>query len=263
VNVYDDPLFAELYDQIQTHQDDVALVAKLITGAFGPRSIRLVEMCCGSGRIFLPLARLGHRVVGLDASKVMLARAEMRIATEPPEVQARIKLQCVVDPQQSWGENFDVVILGGNALHDLPNLNAQVSFIRHAARCLAIGGYVYVDNPRVTRATYWPGFRNDRSIYGIGADGVYGEAGGTILSIDTETQTLNYLRYWLTRSPNGEETRVEFPWQRRFVCAAEVEEWLRQAQLEIVAAFGSREGTPPAEDAPRAIFWARKPHRNV
>jgi SAM-dependent methyltransferase len=36
---------------------------------------RLLDLCCGQGRHAVPLARLGHRVTGLDLSRPLLARA--------------------------------------------------------------------------------------------------------------------------------------------------------------------------------------------
>jgi len=52
----------------------------MIPGPAGPRSI--------------PLAREGYEVTIVDPSRAMLARAEARLAAEPPEVARRVRLIC-------------------------------------------------------------------------------------------------------------------------------------------------------------------------
>src|SRR3989304_4433762 len=49
----------------------------------GDRSLPPLELACGSGRIAVPLAREGVRLVGLDNSPAMLARARQKSAGLP------------------------------------------------------------------------------------------------------------------------------------------------------------------------------------
>jgi SAM-dependent methyltransferase len=258
MNVYDDPLYAELYDQVVTDEDDVALVAQLVARAFDGRPVRVLEAFCGTGRMSVPLAQLGHHVVGRDGSEAMLNRAHRRAAACPRDVRARLDLARADALEVPWEEGFDVTILAASALHDLPSRKAQETCLSQASRCLASGGHVFIDNPRVTLEDYWVGFRKDRSVYGVGEGGVYGEAGGTVVAIDEADRRLEYRRYWLRRPPGGEETRVEFPWWRRLVYPEETEEWLGRYGFSRVAGLGSRAGDPPGPGSPRAIFWARK-----
>ncbi|MEU4233919.1 methyltransferase domain-containing protein [Nonomuraea sp. NPDC026600] len=46
----------------------------------------------GAGHQSFPLARAGYEVTLLDSSPTMLAKAEQRLASEPPEVRDRVRL---------------------------------------------------------------------------------------------------------------------------------------------------------------------------
>ncbi|MBI2188136.1 MAG: class I SAM-dependent methyltransferase [Acidobacteria bacterium] len=55
---------------------DVPFWRTVAAGARGP----VLELGCGTGRIVVPLARAGIRLVGVDRSRSMLARARRRVA---------------------------------------------------------------------------------------------------------------------------------------------------------------------------------------
>ncbi len=50
---------------------------------------RVLDLACGTGRLLIPLIRDGHRVLGLDRSAAMLARAQARLARTGPVHRAR------------------------------------------------------------------------------------------------------------------------------------------------------------------------------
>src|SRR5919205_1838372 len=51
---------------------------------------RVLEVACGSGRVLVPLARAGNRVVGLDASPHMLALAREKLSAAGPDVERQV-----------------------------------------------------------------------------------------------------------------------------------------------------------------------------
>ncbi|MGH9310827.1 MAG: class I SAM-dependent methyltransferase, partial [Vicinamibacterales bacterium] len=55
---------------------DVAFWQRLASAQSGP----VLELGCGTGRITAPVARTGVRIVGIDRSAPMLARASQRLA---------------------------------------------------------------------------------------------------------------------------------------------------------------------------------------
>ena len=50
----------------------------------------IAEYGCGPGEILIALARAGHRVIGIDRSEEMVARARLRASREPKEIAGRI-----------------------------------------------------------------------------------------------------------------------------------------------------------------------------
>ncbi len=83
-----DPI-ARYYDL--SHQplvEDIPFLLRQAAETGGPA----LELGCGSGRLLVPLARAGVAVVGVDNSPEMLARAAMRLAGEPVEVRAGVRL---------------------------------------------------------------------------------------------------------------------------------------------------------------------------
>lgn len=65
---------AQLYDLSVAETADVDFFRQLARSAGGP----VLELGCGTGRVAIPLAKDGHRVHGLDASRAMLDRARTK-----------------------------------------------------------------------------------------------------------------------------------------------------------------------------------------
>jgi S-adenosylmethionine-dependent methyltransferase len=74
----------------------------------------------GAGHQSLPLARLGHSVVLIDSSEAMLAKAEQRLAAEPAEVRARVRLLLGRGEDAASltdGRRFDLVLCHGVVMY--------------------------------------------------------------------------------------------------------------------------------------------------
>jgi SAM-dependent methyltransferase len=99
-----------------------------IVHAAVPAGSSVLELGCGTGRIATPLARLGHRVVGVDESAEMLACCR-RIETVRSSIQ-----------DLDLDERFDVVLLPSH----LVNAGDEVRpvFLDACRRHLAPGGVV-------------------------------------------------------------------------------------------------------------------------
>ncbi len=108
---FDDPdYYAVTY---ATRKDDVAYYTRLAKGCAS-----VLEYGIGNGRIALPLARAGARVVGVDHSRPMLRDLRHRIAKQPPEVRKRIVARAGDMRRVRLGERFPLVICPFNtALH--------------------------------------------------------------------------------------------------------------------------------------------------
>jgi ubiquinone/menaquinone biosynthesis C-methylase UbiE len=65
---------ADSYDQLFTPISDQA-IAPIVATLGDIRGRRILDVCCGSGRLTAALARMGSDVEGLDFAPTMIARA--------------------------------------------------------------------------------------------------------------------------------------------------------------------------------------------
>ncbi|MCX6023192.1 MAG: class I SAM-dependent methyltransferase [Chloroflexi bacterium] len=114
---------------------------------YKPRAV--LELAVGTGRIAVPLARLGaaqgFTVTGLDLVPAMLDEARRKLAAEPPAVQERLTLIHGDARTFVTGERFDLALIGFNSLMHLLTADDQLSAFAAVRRCLSPGGRFIVD----------------------------------------------------------------------------------------------------------------------
>lgn len=136
---------AAYYDLLHSHLvDDIAFLVELAEETGGP----ILELGCGTGRLLLPLARLGYRVVGVDTSNEMLAIAQEKSALESAAIQERVKLMLGDLGETVLDTRFCLAVIPYNtAMHLSPA--ALTAGLRNVRRQLKPGGVLFidVDNP--------------------------------------------------------------------------------------------------------------------
>ena len=139
---------ARLYDlDLSVDPGDVELYRALAKRTGGP----IVEFAVGSGRIAVPLAADGHRVVGVDIDRGMLDRARARLAAAGPAIAARVTLveadmtAAGTDPYVRAGGPYRLAILALNSILLLPSAVQQRGAIAAMAELLAPGGLAVID----------------------------------------------------------------------------------------------------------------------
>jgi len=138
---------ARLYDlDLADDPGDLGLYEALAARTGGP----IVELGIGSGRIAVPLAVLGHEVVGIDRDPAMLARARARVEREGPATASRLQLveADLLEPLDAHlppGRRFQLAILALNSITLLAGRDEQRRTIRTMADLLVPGGLAVVD----------------------------------------------------------------------------------------------------------------------
>lgn len=253
------PHAAEIYDQIETHQEDVRLILEMVQGL---GHLRILEPFCGTGRILVPLAVAGHEVVGLDKASGMLSRAAARIGSLDRAIQSRISLFETDVVQGAWPAQFDLVILGGNCFYELSTAEEQEKCILNALASLKPGGYVYIDNDHMEGdlAPAWQ-VLDKRSGFptGVCADGTSVETWVETIWFDIPNRLAQFRRTTRVLLPDGSKIEREYFQQKHPVSAVEVQSWLERSGFIIEKLYGNHQANPYSREANRAIFWARKP----
>jgi SAM-dependent methyltransferase len=142
--------FGLFYDFIPAYagRTDVAFYAG--QAASIGAEINVLEVGCGTGRVSIPLARAGHRIVGLDSSASMLARCRDKLAHESQAVSDRVTL-CAGDAREfqlassAYGPAFDLAIAPFRIMQHLITISDQRRCLAAIRRNLAPGGQLVFD----------------------------------------------------------------------------------------------------------------------
>jgi S-adenosylmethionine-dependent methyltransferase len=101
----------------------------------GAQQLEVLDAGCGQGTQALALARLGHRVLGVDLSEELLELARQAASYETGEVRGRLDFAAadLLDLGGDFAGRFDVVCCHGVAMY-LPSLKGTVEALVAAAR---------------------------------------------------------------------------------------------------------------------------------
>jgi SAM-dependent methyltransferase len=224
------------WDLMQSHTlyDYPALYDRLVPpgpceafyDALAPAGASVLELGCGTGRLTIPLARMGRQVAGLDASAAMLAAARVKAA------KAGARVQWVRGDMASFdlGRRFDLIVVSCNSLAHMTTNEALVGCLASVRRHLSDHGVFAFDvvNPdakllhraskaRVKRADPASGLRL-RELARYDADARVKEA------------------HWSVHDEDGSVREVAFRLRQFF--PDEFPSLLRQAGLRLTARYG-------------------------
>lgn len=256
-NMYDiETYIAEIYDQIENNLDDVSLIKKHLDS----KKMNILEPFCGTGRITLPLAKDGHKIVGIDSAKGMLDCYRRKLKSTG-KIFENVELiqNNVLDDE--WPKGFDLVILGGNCFYELSSQHEQELCIERAYKSLNASGYIYVDNDHMEGELH-PNWQENgvvrKSLCGVTQDGSIVETTRETIWYDVKQRLAKFQRRARVTKTTGEIIESEYIQQKHPVSTYEVQSWLEKHGFEIIKKYGNRKGETYSDHSPRAIFWAHK-----
>jgi len=124
--------------------DDIAHYRKVAAEASNP----ILVLCCGTGRIALPLLADGHTVTAVDASPCMLRQFRAKLG----DLGDRLTLIQADITELQFREAFGLVILPFNSISAVPTFAAQLQVFQNAFNALMPGGVFGVDLPNALLA---------------------------------------------------------------------------------------------------------------
>ncbi len=144
---FSDPINYDLADPSDT---GVAFYSALAQEGGGP----VLELACGTGRVTIPIARLGFPVTGLDIVPGMLARARSKSAGLP--------VRWVEGDARTFdlGEQFRLIFLTGNAFQAFVTNAEQAAVLQRVRAHLHDEGLFAFEirNPLLPNSKLPPGF---------------------------------------------------------------------------------------------------------
>jgi SAM-dependent methyltransferase len=256
--VWNDP---ELYD-LENADDpafDVAYWSSLVSDM---APARMLELACGTGRLTVPLARLGviDELVGVDSSRPFLERLLDRLLGE--SLQTRIEAVAGRMQEPPVSGPFDLVVIAFNSLAYLTGVEDRRSCLSSIRSLLAPGGAFAFDlvAPRydflAEALQPCPPVRVDAD-HAAPDHGVRRFVRSYTDTYDASTQTLRSTnRYEIFYEDGRVEHRIgDLDWHIYF--PAELELLLEEAGFEVVERYGGYDRAPWGPASRRYLWVAR------
>jgi SAM-dependent methyltransferase len=251
---YDDiPDFGLLYDNVPLYavRQDVDFYVAEAESARGP----VLEVGCGSGRILLPIARVGCTITGIDGSRQMLERCRAKLGAEPAAVRARVTLEQRDMRDFALGAKYALIIAPFRVVQHLTTIEDQLRFLAAAGGHLAPGGRLIFDvfNPRFDVL--------------VSADGVEREDTPEQRLADGRTfrRTYRIVRVrWIDQVSEAELVyyvdgkRYVHAFEMRWYLAAELRNLLERAGFRVREIYGDFARRPLVDGCPEIVVVAER-----
>lgn len=154
-------------DARHPHEPEIdARQQRALLDGLAPAPRRVLELGGGAGRITVPLAAAGHDVVAIDHDAAALDACQA--ALETSGAHARLVTADFTNPWPALEAPFDAVLLLGNTMMTVADVDVAVDVLTRAADHLAPTGVVLVDD---LPADFWPEVTDGNWLTGISPDG--------------------------------------------------------------------------------------------
>lgn len=245
---------APFYDLIHAElKEDVDFVLALADQTEGD----VLELGCGSGRLLLPLAAASKRVVGLDSSAAMLARARERLAVEPAELASHVRLEEADIRRFVLDERFGLVLAAYNTLLHLDAAGKEAA-LRSTARHLLPGGRLFIDleNPLLLADGDAGGAPElERTIVDRESEQVVVQMSSRRIDVDRQILQVSWI-FDVSPLHGGPVTRTVVEEDYHYSYAHELELMLQRVGLKLEALYGDYRKGPYREGAERLLALA-------
>jgi len=239
---------AQYYDlRHGAFHDDVDLYRQLAQGAD-----LVLELGCGTGRLLAPLAEEARRLVGVDRSPAMLARARERLRAAG--VLSRVSL-VAADLREPVCQGADLAVAALNTLSHFTDRSGQVRVLQATRQSLHMGGLLALDVPN-------PYFEMDARPNGVAMlEATYDTADGLIMewSVAEAARARQILTvrslYDICSAAGLRRESTVFDLYLYYL--PELTLLLERAAFRLEEAWGDYDGAPYDDDSPRLLCLAR------
>ena len=124
---------------------EVAYLKRLVN-----KKSRILDLCCGYGRISIPLAKQGYNVQGIDLTPNLIKKAKETARKEKVKIAFRIGDMRKLPYKDN---SFDAIFCLWTAFAELIKREDQVKSLKEMFRVLSPKGIVFIDLPRNKKRT--------------------------------------------------------------------------------------------------------------
>ena len=254
---YCDPVVAARYDVLLADQlDDVRFYVEEAGRRPGP----VLEAGCGTGRVTVPIAEAGVRVVGLDRSSHMLEMAEAKRRAAGADVASRCAFVRADLRGFAFRQPFAQAFLPFRVFQALLSVPDQLAALASIRAALVPGGRLVFNvlDPRVELLDPEAGpgrVRDTGRAYEAGGDRVRERLAVHFAPVE---QRLDLTFIYERRTPHGDILREFEPVRLRYFHRFEIEHLLARAGYEVEALYGDWDRGPFVENGQEMIWVARR-----
>lgn len=253
------PDFGTLYDSVPVYaaRRDVHFYMEEAAQVEGT----VLEIGCGTGRVLLPLARVGHAVVGIDASEQMLARCRTKLADEPEAVRNRIALHQADARSFDLAQKFPLVIAPFRVMQHLTRIEDQLRFLDAVARHLEPGGRFVFDvfNPHFAALTSADGVEREDTPEQLLPDGRSFRRAARVVRVRWVEQVSEIeLIYYVSPTSGAPAQRYVQAFEMRWYLRAELAHLLERSGFHIRTIFGAFDRGLLTDGSPEQIVIAER-----
>jgi 2-polyprenyl-3-methyl-5-hydroxy-6-metoxy-1,4-benzoquinol methylase len=135
---------ANIYDGLNTFLSDLQFYKKWMPKN---KDAKILELCCGTGRLTLPIAKDGYNICGVDFTSSMLEQAKAKASEAGLEIdfiEADIRTL-------NLQEKFDLIFIPFNSIHHLYKNDDLFAVLRNVGNHLKEDGLFLLDcfNPNI------------------------------------------------------------------------------------------------------------------
>ncbi len=234
---------ANIYDGLNTFLSDLQFYKKWLPKN---KEAKILELCCGTGRLTIPIAKDGYNICGVDYTPSMLEQAKVK-AAEAGLVIDFIETDIrMLDLQ----EKFDLIFIPFNSIHHLYRNEDLFKALGCVRNHLKAGGLFLLDcfNPNIQYIA------ESKKVQAVIAEYTTDDGRDVLIKQTMRYESTTQINrigwhYYI----NGEFHSIQNLDMRMFF-PQELDSYLEQAEFDIIHKFGSFEEEAFSDDSEKQIY---------
>ena len=101
----------------------------------------ILELACGSGRLLVPIAQVGHKIHGVDSSLAMLNRLQQKLTALEEKIFGNISLFHSDILEFKPSKAYELVMIAYNSVREFETAEKVAACFKHVHNLLSPGGY--------------------------------------------------------------------------------------------------------------------------
>jgi SAM-dependent methyltransferase len=255
---YDVEGISELYDRVTLYRArlDVDFYVDEARSTDG----RVLEIGSGTGRVLIPVARLGKAITGVDSSPRMLDQCRASLEREKRAVRDRVTLVQADMRDLDLDARFSLITIPFRPFQHLIAVSDQIAVLKGIHRHLEPGGRLVFDvfNPNIRYLIEDRTEEREDTAEVDLPDNRSFRRTARIAAVHTVEQYSEAELIYYVRGADGITQRLVHGFLMRWYWRYELDHLLARCNFRVKAVFGDFNRSPLTDESPEMIFIAER-----